>query len=334
MRSLPLLSIVMLAVLVPSKARADDRAIAEQAFQEGRELMAAGKVAQACPKFAAAAQLSQTAGVRLNLADCYVKLGKTASAWAKADEALSLAERTGDSAAAALARDQMSSLKPSLSYLTIDVSKESAPRGMEVTLDGEKLPNAVWGTPFPVDPGVYQIAVRAPGRKPWSTKTTVMDARAHASVSVPALASADTAGVPAPVASQPSGSQVGADVATSGGVWSRSTAHTLAFVSGGAAIVALGIGTGFGVDAISKKSQYQQHQVNGQCIDEQCVTLSTQAVSAAAGSTVGFVLGGVFVAAGAVLWFTAPGADADGPKVAIMPVAGPEGAGAVLSGSW
>jgi hypothetical protein len=240
MRSLPLLSIVMLAVLVPSKARADDRAIAEQAFQEGRELMAAGKVAQACPKFAAAAQLSQTAGVRLNLADCYVKLGKTASAWAKADEALSLAERTGDSAAAALARDQMSSLKPSLSYLTIDVSKESAPRGMEVTLDGEKLPNAVWGTPFPVDPGVYQIAVRAPGRKPWSTKTTVMDARAHASVSVPALASADTAGVPAPVASQPSGSQVGADVATSGGVWSRSTAHTLAFVSGGAAIVALG----------------------------------------------------------------------------------------------
>jgi hypothetical protein len=228
----------------------------------------------------------------------------------------------------------MSSLKPNLSYLTIDVSKEPAPRGMEVTLDGEKLPNAVWGTPFPVDPGVYQIAVRAPGRRPWSTKTTVMEAGAHATVSLPALVLDDVAGVAVPLASEPSRSQAGADVATSGSGWTRSTAHTLAFVSGGAAIVALGIGTGFGVDAISKKSQYQQHQVNGRCIDEQCVTLSTEAVSAAAGSTVSFVIGGVLVAAGAVLWFTAPGADAEGPKVAIMPMVGPEGAGAVFSGSW
>jgi thioredoxin-like negative regulator of GroEL len=66
---------------------ADDRAIAQQVFQEARELMAAGKFVEACPKFAAAAQLSPTAGVRLNLSDCYAALGKVASAWGKADEA-------------------------------------------------------------------------------------------------------------------------------------------------------------------------------------------------------------------------------------------------------
>jgi hypothetical protein len=331
MRSLPLLSaVVIFTVLVPSKARADDRAIAEQAFQEGRELMAAGKVAQACPKFAAAAQLSQTAGVRLNLAECYAKLGKTASAWAKADEARAIAERAGDSAAAALARDQMAALEPNLSYLTITVSMNAASKGMQVALDGEK---SAWGMAYPVDPGEHEVSATAPGRKSWSTKTTVTSTGGRTSVSVPTLEAEDMVGAPAPLAaSQPSRSQ--RDVATSSSGWSRSTAHTLAFVSGGAAIVALGIGTGFGVDAISKKSQYQQHQVNGRCIDEQCVTLSTEAVSAAAGSTVSFVIGGVLVAAGAVLWFTAPGGDAEGRKVAIVPMAGPRNVGAALTGSW
>jgi serine/threonine-protein kinase len=332
MRSLPLLSaIVIVAVLVPSEARADDRAIAEQAFQEGRALMAAGDLAQACPKFAAAAQLSQTAGVRLNLAECYAKLGKTASAWVKADEARAIAERAGDSAAAALAHDQMAALEPNLSYLTIIVAKTAASKGMQVTLDGEKT---AWGMAYPIDPGEHEVRASAPGRKSWSTKATVTWTGGRSSVSVPALEAEDMVAAPAPLASQPSRPQGATDVATSGSGWSRSTAHTLAFVSGGAAIVALGIGTGLGVDAISKKSQYQQHQVNGRCSDEQCVTLSTEAVSAAAGSTVSFVLGAALVAAGAVLWFTAPGGDAEGRKVAIVPMAGPRNVGAGLTGSW
>jgi hypothetical protein len=333
MRSLLLSSVIVIAaVLGPSKARADDRAVAEQVFKEGRDLMAAGKVAEACPKFAAAAQLSQTAGVRLNLADCYAKLGKTASAWGKADEALTLAERAGDKAAADLARDQMAALKPTLSYLTIAVSKETAPQGMEVAVDDEKIPDAVWGTAFPVDPGLHRVTAKAPGRKR-STKMVLMEAGAPSTVSV--LEAEHTAEAPPPSVVLPvSRSQVGAESAVSGSGWSRGTAHTLALVSGGAGLVALAVGTGFGFDAISKKSDYQQHQVNGQCIDEQCVTLSTEAVNAATASTIGFVVGGLLAATGVVLWLTAPGKDAEGHAVAIEPLAGAQGAGAGLSGSW
>ena len=96
-----------------------------------------------------------------------------ASAWAKANEALALAERSGDAAAVTLARDQMSALRPKLSYVTIAVSKETAPPGLEIALDGEKIPEGVWGTALPVDPGDHTVSAKAPDHGPWSTKATV-----------------------------------------------------------------------------------------------------------------------------------------------------------------
>src|ERR1019366_4956486 len=217
--------------LAAPPARGDDKAIAQQAFQEGRALMAAGKIAEACPKFAAAAQLSQTAGVRLNLADCYAKLGKTASAWAKANEALSLAERTGDASATALARDQMSALQPKLSYLTIVVASESAPQGLEVALDGERIPAAVWGTALPVDPGEHEITGTAPGRKPARLKTTVSDPGTRATLSLPTLLPSDDGAQPAAAAAQPAGPATPPAPEGRGSSWS--TTKTLAVASGG-----------------------------------------------------------------------------------------------------
>jgi hypothetical protein len=329
-RSLCLGSILVLSVgLAPAVARADDRAIAQQAFQEARALMAAGRVAEACPKFAAAAQLSQTAGVRLNLADCYAKLGKTASAWAKASEALSLADRVGDTAAASLARDQMSALQPKLSYLTLVVDRDGAPAGLEITLDGEKIPAPVWGTALPVDPGEHEIGATAPGRQPSSTKATITaeGSRVSADVVLPAVQGAPVAPPPATGAAE-----AGGQASAGGSSWS--TGRTLALVSGGLGIVGVGIGTGFGLDASSKKSAYQQHQADGRCTDAECATLSQQALTSATASTIAFAAGGALLAAGAVLWLTAPGQSAEGRGVAIVPIVGPRASGAALSGSF
>jgi hypothetical protein len=333
MRSLRVTSILALAVgLVSAPAVADDRAIAQQAFQEGRDLMAAGNYAEACPKFAAAAQLSQTAGVRLNLAECYAKLGKTASAWAKANEALSIADRAGDAAAASVAHQQMSALGPKLCHLTIVVERDTAPPGLEIALDGEKIPAAVWGTALPVDPGPHEVTATAPGHQRASTKATLTGDAAQATVTVPSLAAAlDGSAAPPPA------TDAVAPAAESSGGWSRSTAHTLALVSGGLGVVGLGIGTAFGLDASSKKSQYQQHEAGGHCIDPQCATISQSALSSATVSTIGFVAGGVLVAAGAVLWLTAPtgpAQDAQGGGIAIVTTAGPQGVHAGISGSF
>ena len=89
----------------------------------------------------------------------------------------------------------------------------------------------------------------------------------------------------------------------------------------------------FGIDAALKKSQYQSLQVNGQC-SAQCVSLSTDAVNAATGSTVGFVAGTVLAAAGVVLWLTAPGQGSDGSAVAVVPIVGARSFGAGLTGNW
>ena len=231
MRPHSLAFVVALAAMLRSgSASADDRAIAEQAFQQGRELMAAGHVAEACPKFEAAAKLSPTAGVRLNLADCYARLGRTASAWAKADEALAIAERAGDVAAADLARSRMADLEPKLCYVTIVVATTGVVPGMEVRLDGEAIPEALWGTPLPVDPGEHEVAVRAPARRPWARKTTVTVSGARARVAVPALAEEGAPTSPA------RGRGLG-------------TTEVLAIVAGGLGLAGLGIGTAFGLDA-------------------------------------------------------------------------------------
>ncbi len=330
-RSLSLPSLVVLAAsMVARVANADDPAIAQQAFEEGRVLMAAGRVAEACPKFAAAAQLSQTAGVRLNLAECYAKLGKTASAWAKAKDALSIAERAGDSVAASLARAQMSALQPKLSYLTIVVAREGAPQGLELALDGEPVPAPLWGTALPVDTGEHDIAARAPGRQPASTKATVAAQGDRVTVSLPALLAApETPPVPAPgagLAAPPPGADV------SGGS-SRTTVRVVALVSGGLGLVGLGLGAAFGLDANAKKSDYQQREAGGRC-DAECVSLSKDAVGEATASTIAFVAGGALVAAGAVLWLTAPSGGVEARGVAIVPMAGPRGMGAGVSGSF
>jgi hypothetical protein len=189
----PRSSALLLAILagaVTSVAHADDRAAAQQLFLEGKELMRAGTFEQACQKFEAASQLSSTPGVRLNLADCLEKLGHTASAWARFDEALSMAERNGDGAAAELARKGRARLEPQLAYLTIVVPPAAVVAGLEVKRDGETLPKAAWGTGIPVDPGDHEVSAEAPNRARWSKKTAVVGSGAKVTVEVPPLAPA------------------------------------------------------------------------------------------------------------------------------------------------
>lgn len=309
-------------------ASADDRAIAQQAFQEARALMDAGRVAEACPKFAAAAALSPTAGVRLNLSDCYAKLGKTASAWSKADEALALAERAGDASAAGLARERKAALAAKLSYLTIAVSPDNA-AGLELSLDGEKLPSAVWGTALPIDPGEHAIVASAPGHRDWTGKATVNGEASREAVEVPRLEADESAIAPVAGGSAPAPAE---PKPASG------TLRTVGLVVGGAGVVGLGVGTALGIMAGSKKSAYEEHQdASGRCVDRECVTLSQDALGLATGSTIGFIAGGALLATGAVLWFVAPSAakadEAKQPSIALVPWAG-NTMGAGVVGSW
>jgi hypothetical protein len=279
-------------------ARADNDAAAAQAlFDEAKQLTAQGKYEEACPKFLASLKLDQKPGAAINLADCYEKSGKLASAWARYVEAATLAERMHQAERQQYAKDHATVLEPLLSRITIVVT---APvMGMAVQRDGEPIDSAVWGVAVPVDAGQHVIEAKAPGKKPWSGTVSVAAGAAQVKIDVPALEDAPEAPPPPPA---PTG--LGAQ---------RVAGIALASV-GLAGVV---VGAAFGGIALSKWSGVLQNHCHNSptMCDPTGIALAGDAKQAATISTVGFIAGGVVLATGIVVFFTAPRRQAPAPPV-------------------
>ncbi len=283
-----------------------NRAAAEALFNQGRDLMTAGKFAQACPKFEASQQLDPGLGTMLNLAECYEKTGRTASAWAEYREAIPLARATGSKARQDLASERAQALQERLSTLTIRaMSGDDAGAHLEVRRDGVALQEAEFGSPIPVDPGEHVIEAVAPGKQPWSSKVQVGANAAKVSVEIPKLEAADgkpaEAG-PLAVTTTPDNTPPPSDKPAS-----SAAQRTTGLVLGGVGVVGVGLGTFFGLQASSKWSDAKK-----KCTDypygcgAEGADLRSSASSAASVSTVAFIAGGALLAAGVVLYFTAP----------------------------
>ena len=271
--------------------------------------MTAGKFADACPKFEASQQLDPGLGTMLNLAECYEKTGRTASAWAEYREAIPLARAAGSKARQDLAAERAQALQERLSTLTIRAMSGEDPNvHLEVRRDGVALQEAELGSPIPVDPGEHVIEAAAPGKQPWSSKIQVGADAAKVAVEIPALQPASgspaaaTSATPAVTTTTgPSGAPL-ADKPASG-----SAMRTTGLVFGGVGVVGIGLGTFFGLQASSKWSD-----AKGKCSDypygcgAEGQDLQSSARSQATISTVMFVAGGALLATGAVLYFTAP----------------------------
>lgn len=176
--------------LVPARAGAQpvtatDSATAESLFNEALALLESKRPAEACPKLEASQRLDPGVGTLLYLADCYQQLGRTASAWATFREAAYMAKDRKDDREP-VAVESAKALEPKLSYLTLEVTP---PEGvtLEIKRDGQVIPEAVWNTAIPVDPGPHTVQVNAPGKKPWSTTITVGEGPRQESVVIPAL---------------------------------------------------------------------------------------------------------------------------------------------------
>ena len=155
----PLLVVIFLA----TPAAANDTQRAEKLFQEARALMAQNKIADACVKFEESNKADPALGTQLNLASCWEKLGKTASAWALYNQIASSAKDSR----AQFAAQHAAQLQPTLSKLTV-----TAPPSARVTVDGAALPAASYGVAVPVDPG-YHIIDAASGDKHFHRDVTV-----------------------------------------------------------------------------------------------------------------------------------------------------------------
>jgi len=146
--------------------------IAQSLFDDGRDLMDAGRVAEACTKFAESHRVDPRGGTLLNLAVCHEREGKTATAWTEFRDALSLAIRDGRADRRELAEARIQALAPTLIRLTVGVPPALSARRPDITLDGSGLPPAAWNTAIPVDPGPHQVRVVVGAAAPWETTVT------------------------------------------------------------------------------------------------------------------------------------------------------------------
>ena len=307
-----------------AEATLADKAAAQTLFDEGRKLMAAGKFAEACPKLAESQKLDPGVGTQFNLADCYERVGQTASAWTVFLEAASAAKSMGQTDREKVAKERAATLAPRLSKLTITSPEAASLAGLEIKRDGTPVGRALWGTAIPVDPGSHAIEASAPGKKPWRSTVTVEGEKASVVVTVPALQDA-------PPEAQTSAA-VSADVVapTSG-----SGRRTLGLVVGGAGLVGLGIGTAF---ALKAKSNYDDSLPfcaagdNNRC-NQDGITRREDARSAGNIATLAVGAGAAALVAGTVLFLTAP-SSSDKPRATFVPTVGPESAGLTLVGSY
>jgi hypothetical protein len=176
MRLLGLALVASLAlVAVPVPARADDAAVAEALYQEGRRLMEEGNYQAACMKLEESQRLDPGTGTLWHLARCYEKTGRTASAWAKYREAAYEARKHHEPAKVQAAIEAANRLEEQLSRLTVEVPAESRIKGLVVTRDGAEVGPGAWGTPMPVDRGHHLLRVNAPGHYPWEKSVEIGD---------------------------------------------------------------------------------------------------------------------------------------------------------------
>src|SRR5687768_17415934 len=139
---------------VPALAQ-DPKAAAVLAYDEAEKSMAAGKISEACAKYAESQRLDPQLGTLLHLADCYEQNGQTASAWGAFREASEIAEKRQDPRHD-LALERTRALEPKVPKLQIDVPENADP-ALSVERNGVAIGAALWNAPLPTDPGTYSI---------------------------------------------------------------------------------------------------------------------------------------------------------------------------------
>lgn len=298
-----LLAITAALVLAPSVARAEgsgDELAAEAAFGEGRALMTKGDYANACPKFEASQRLSPAVGTLMNLGECYAKAGRTASAWITYKDAAASALKSGQKEREQIARGRVQELEPTLCRLVVKPEEPSAAAGVHVTRDGAALDAGTFGVGIPMDPGPHTIVISGDGKISAERSVTVPAAQPSCPETVLAFPKLADAPKPPPGTKDPNAPADKGPVHEQGGF---GTQKVLAIGAGGLGIVSTGVATVFALDAINKKNDAACGQ-NG--CDSRGQTLTRQAGQSADLATAFFITGGVLIAAGVVLWLTAP----------------------------
>lgn len=289
---------LLIVMLTQSAARAEgpaDVAVAEVLFRDARELVAAGKLVEACPKFAESQRLDPAPGTLLNLGDCYERSGLFASAWGAYEEAAAVARRAGARERAetgtALARE----IEAKVPYIVLVVSPSSDFPELVIKRNGTPVPRSQWSTSIPIDPGAYLIEASGSGRKSFTARVEIAAPaspdRRTTTVDIPPLAPDETPAAPSSALRRSA----------------SSTQRTLGIVSGVTGLAVLIAASAVGLVALDRYSDAS----DAGCNDDACWTprgreLTVESRQLATASSWLFFAGGTLAATGGILFATAP----------------------------
>jgi hypothetical protein len=298
----------------------DAEAHRAELYREGVEAATAGRWGDARALFEGAAAIRSSPKVLFSLAQAEEQLGLFATATADYGHALDGAKLAGEKDVVAAAEHARASVAPRVPHLRVRLAG-SAPTA-SATLDDKLVSLEV---PIPVDPGTHRLVVTASGMRAASASVAIGE-RQELDVPV-TLEPEPTAIAMAPAA--PASTPSAPPVRSSGPPW-----RVISLVAAGFGLVGIGVGSYFGVEAMSKNSQ---SDAAGGCVGDNCpqaaATLRHDALSAATASTAAFVVGGALVAGGVVVWLVAPKPRGDA-RVGVTPNALVGGRGLSIVGRW
>jgi hypothetical protein len=306
-----------LALLLPTPAHAQsdsDRATARALGNDGQQALESKDYKTAEDRFRRADSLVHAPTLMLGLARGLAGQGK----FVEAQETYNRIIRDGlppnasetFKRALADAKKEVEGVSPKIGGTTISVHAAGGGDvpNAKVVLDGSPVNSASLGVRRSIDPGSHVLQVSADGFKPAELRFDVVEG---GSVDEPVLLEVDRnapgpAGAPGNPGPAPGPEQPVAAPASSGGGGARAALPWVAFGIGGAGLV-VGAVTGF--IAMGKHSDLATKCPGGTCDSTQYPGISGDVDSyhtVATISTVGFIVGGVGVAAGVVLLLTQP----------------------------
>jgi hypothetical protein len=324
-----LMALMVITAPALAETTAEDRASADQLYNDAAKLMTAGKYAEACPKLGASQRLDPAIGTLLKLGFCFTYTGQTASAWASFNDAEAMARKASDKGRADEAAKRARELEGKLSKLVIAI--DSSEPNVEVRRDGVVVDRGVLGTALPVDPGAHAITASAAGREPWSGSVTVEAGPGTTTVRVPALVAAAVTPPPPSAAVTPPASEAPVKAAPG---WS--TQRKVGLGVGAAGLAGVVVGSVFGVMTLSKVSAGKGHCSTAETplCDPDGVKLYGDAKTTANVSNVAMAVGGAAVIGGVVLFLTAPKAEAASARWKVVPLIGAGSGGVFVQGVW
>ena len=257
---------------------------AEAAFDRGRALLRQGRVGEACLELEESQRLDPGLGTQLNLADCYERSGRFASAHALFVEVVAGARNHGQEQREKVARTRATALEAKVSQLVIAVPAGAGPE-LHVERDGKELRPGEWNVLVPVDPGLHRVRAWGPGVGEWSTEVSVGEEGELHEVAVPFN---DARPFLAPLH------------------------RKFGLAAGGVGVAGVLVGSFFGMRAISKKSDAARAGCDGRsCETAESGALRDEARSAGDVATLAMGVGAASLAAAAVLLWVVPEPEPD-----------------------